>query len=91
MNRNTLIDKNKHLFWYIKEDELHNISDAVLVEFILNFGTLEAVKDSFRVLGKDNVALLFSKAIKGSRDNYFPQVKNFFDLYFKKNVPEYPF
>lgn len=91
MSKSTFIKKNQHLFWYFKKNELPNISDAVLVEFILNYGNMQSVKDLLKILGKETVAKEFSTAIKANRHNYFPQVKNFFDLYFKKNVPQYPF
>ncbi len=62
-----------------------------MVEFILNYGFMQAVRDLLETLGKEQVAKVFSTAIKGKRDNYFPQVKHFFNLYFTKNVPQYPF
>ena len=43
------------------------------------------------VLGTEGVAKEFSKSIQKNRHNYFPQVQHFFNLYFSKNVPEYPF
>lgn len=91
MSKLEFIEKNKHLFWYFNKNELQNISDAVLVEFILNYGNMQSVKEVFNILGEQTVAKEFSKAIKAKRNNYFPQVKNYFDLYFKKNVPQYPF
>lgn len=91
MTRSALIKENRELFWYIKKDELKNVSDAVMVEFLLNFGDMQSVKHLFKVLGVEKVAMIFSKSINGKRNNYFPQVKHFFDLYFKKNVPQYPF
>ena len=91
MNKQDLVNNYQHLFWYIKKEELINISDNVLVEFILNYGSMQAVKDLLETLGKEQVAKEFSVAIKRNRDNYFPQVKHFFNLYFKKNVPKYPF
>lgn len=91
MSKAEFIDNNQHLFWYIKKDALHNISDAVLVEFILNYGNMQAVKDLFAIMGETAVAKEFSKAIKANRSNYFPQVQNYFNLYFKEYVPQYPF
>jgi len=91
MNKEQLINKYAHLFWYINKADLHHISNVVLVEFILNYGSLEAVQDVFLALGKENVAKEFVHSLQTKRNNYFPQVKHFFDLYFKKNVPQYPF
>ena len=42
-------------------------------------------------IGAEGVAKEFSKSIQKNRHNYFPQVQHFFNLYFSKNVPEYPF
>ena len=90
-NKIALLDKYQSLFWYFDKSNLHTISDAVMVEFILNYGSLEAVKELFTVLGTDTVAKEFSSSIHKTRNNYFPQVQHFFNLYFSKNVPEYPF
>ena len=90
-NKTALLDKYQSLFWYFDKSNLHTISDAVMVEFILNYGSLEAVKELLTVLGTEGVAKEFSKSIQKNRHNYFPQVQHFFNLYFSKNVPEYPF
>ena len=91
MTRSEFIEENKLLFWYFDKTKLNAMNDGVLIEFILNYGDLENVKTLFEVLGKENVAREFSSKIKNERNNYFPVVRNFFDLYFKKNVPKYPF
>ena len=90
-HKTTFLDKYQSLFWYFDKSNLHTISDAVIVEFILNYGSLEAVKELLTVLGTDTVAKEFSKAIQKNRHNYFPQVQHFFNLYFTENVSEYPF
>ena len=41
MSRQQIIDKHRALFWYTPDDQKHNISDALLVERILNDGTLD--------------------------------------------------
>ncbi len=84
MQKQDLINNYQHLFWYIKKDELKNISDNVLVEIILNYGSMQAVKDLLETLGKEKVAKEFAKAIKGKRYNYFKQVKHFLTFIFKK-------
>lgn len=89
--RNELIEKYQHLFWYFDKNKLNEMSDNVLVEFILNYGDMQALKDIFITFEKKEVAKIFYQAIQNERNNYFPQVKNFFNLYFQKNVPEYPF
>lgn len=91
MKREDLISNNQHLFWYLNKKDLQNISNSVLVEFILNYGNLQAVKDLINVLGIEIVAKEFSQSLKMNRSNYFPQVKNYFQLYFKKYAPQYTF
>ena len=46
-NKIELLDKYQSIFWYFDKSNLHTISDAVMVEFILNYGSLEAVKKLF--------------------------------------------
>ncbi len=78
------IRKHSHLFWYIPEDKKEDISLDILVEFILNYGSLEDIKTLFRILGTEETANIFFRA-KGRRKlNYFPEIYNFFSLYFKK-------
>lgn len=87
------IMENKNLFWYIKESEKENINHESLVEFILNYGDLKAVKKLFNLLGIEKVAKIFyaqthkSDPIAKNRINYFKQVRNYFDLYFQRHVP----
>ncbi len=86
------IKENSSLFWYIKESDKENISHETLVEFILNYGDLSAVKKLFELMGIENVSKIFyrqthKEGIAAKRINYFPLVLNFFDLYFKRHVP----
>ncbi|MCF6365353.1 MAG: hypothetical protein L3J35_04040 [Bacteroidales bacterium] len=78
------IKENSSIFWYIPEDKKQDISHDVLVEFILNYGDEKSVKKLFNLLGIKHVSKIFHKQIKRTRVNYFPQVTNFFNLYFDK-------
>lgn len=91
MNREELLKKYQHLFWYFDKTKLNTISDTVIVEFILNYGDIAALHDLFETLGIKNAAKEFAHSIENKRNNYPPIVTNFFNLYFSKNVPEYPF
>ena len=83
----TFIRKHGYLFWYINPKEKENISHGVLIEFVLNFGDEQAVKELFELLGTKYVAKFFYKKTKGrKRINYFPRVIHFFDLYFKRHA-----
>ncbi len=41
MTRTQVMDKKHQLFWYTPEDKKQDISDALLVERILNDGALD--------------------------------------------------
>lgn len=45
MTRKALINKYKSVFWYFDSSKTESISDEVLVEFILNYGSWKAFLD----------------------------------------------
>lgn len=89
MQRQQLLEKYSDLFWYFDKSRLSEMSDEVMVEFILNYGTLQAVRELLDCLGTDKVAQIFSISIKKKRDNFLPQVKNYFTMLFEKHAPQY--
>jgi len=91
MDKQQFIEKHRHLFWYFDKSKLNEMSNQVLVEFILSYGDMQAIKELFELLGKETTAEIFASTIKNERNNYFKEVKNFFHLYFQKYVPQYPF
>ncbi len=89
MHQNTpeikqFIRQYKNLFWYTPENKKENISHELLVETILNYGDLEAVKKLFSVMGIKKVAEVFFGMQGRKKLNYFPEIYNFFSLYFKQ-------
>lgn len=48
------------MFWYTPADKKAEISDALLVETILNDGTLDDYKSLLQMLGPKRVAEVFS-------------------------------
>ena len=81
------IRENSHLFWYTPEKEKENISHELLVEHILNYGTMDAVRELFKVMGIRNVAKVFKNDINKSerkKGNYNELTLNFFTLIFNK-------
>ena len=79
------IEQRKNLFWYTPEEKLRDVSLSFLTETVLNYGSLDDVRELFAVAGVDNVAKVFREATgKSVRNNYFPEVQNFFTLYFNK-------
>ena len=78
------IRKHSNLFWYIPEDKKEDICEDVLVEFILNYGTLDDVTELFRILGIHKVAQVFFSAKGRKKLNYYPEIYNYFSLFFNK-------
>jgi hypothetical protein len=81
------IKENSSLFWYTPEKEKENISEELLVETILNYGDMEAVKRLFKIMGLDIVSKIFYNSIKLSerrKGNYHELVLNYFTLLFDK-------
>lgn len=78
------IRKNSHLFWYIPEDKKEDISQELLVETILNYGDMNAVKQLIRLLGFKNLSKLFSGIQGRKKLNYYPEIYHFLSLLIKK-------
>jgi len=88
-DREAYIRKRRPLFWSVSEDKLGEISDELLVESILNYGTLDDVRALFLLLGLEHVAEVFFQSERRARHNYFPETANFFRIYFKRHAPQY--
>ncbi len=56
--REQFIDENAVLFWYIRKDKLHAISDEVLVEFILSYADLPQIREMIAIVGEKKVAAI---------------------------------
>jgi len=75
------------LFWYSPEDKGETVSDELLVEHILNYGTMADVRELFRVMGLQRVAEVFFHSVSLSerrRNNYTPVSANYFTLFFNR-------
>lgn len=86
--REKYITEHATLFWYTPEAKKKDISDSLLVETILNYGTMDDVKALFNLMGMDKVAEVFFSAKGRQKLNYFPQIYNFFTLVFNRYVPQ---
>jgi hypothetical protein len=83
--------QRRSLFWSVSDKNLPNISDELLVETILNYGTLEDTKELINLLGIMQTATIFRKTtLNRIRHNYFPETANFFTLYFNRHAPGNP-
>lgn len=88
MTREEYIEQHASLFWYTPEAKKNEISDSLLVETILNYGTMNDVKALFNLMGIEKVADVFFSAKGRQKLNYFPQIYNFFTLVFNRYVPQ---
>lgn len=74
------------LFWSIPADKKENISEDLLVETILNYGTLDDVRSLVSLLGKEKIANVLRNATGRKRLNYFPEVYNYFSILFNRDA-----
>lgn len=81
------IRKRGDLFWYSPGDKGETVSDELLVEHILNYGTMEDVQELFRVMGLQRVAEVFFDSVSRSerrKNNYTAVSLNYFTLLFNR-------
>ncbi len=81
------IRENSALFWYIPENKKEDISPEVLVETILNYGDMNAVKKLFTLFGIKKVAEIFFNSINLSerrKGNFHELTINYFTHLFKR-------
>ena len=78
--------QHSDLFWYTPQDKKEDISDEFLVETILNYGTLNEYKDMEKLMGIKKLSDVFMGIEGRKKLNYYPEVYNFFYLYFKKHA-----
>jgi hypothetical protein len=83
------IEKHQTLFWYTPENKREAISDSLLVENILNYGTLDDVRQLIKILGVNHVAEVFFAAKDRDKLNYYPEIYHFFSHVFAKYAPQY--
>ncbi len=86
MTRQQIIEKHKPLFWYIPEEKKADISDSLLVETLLNEGSLDDYRELIDVFGGKRVAEVFFSATGRQKANYYPEIYHFFSLLLAKYV-----
>jgi len=77
-------NKHKNLFWYTPENEKLTVGNDLLVENILNYGTIDDVKDLIKIMGINPVSNIFYSAKGRMKGNYYPEIYHFFDLVFSR-------
>ena len=82
MTLGNFVRKRKHLFWSTKNYD--GLSKEAVVEGILNYGDMNDVHELIALLGIKEVSKIFYANINRPRINYRPEIKNYFQLYFRK-------
>lgn len=81
------IDDHQYLFWYTPQPKSENVTDELLVEMVLNYGSMSDTKGLFAVMGIKNVAKIFFDSIGKSerrKGNYHELMLNYFTLLFNR-------
>ena len=78
------IHKHSNLFWYTPGNKKEDISQELLVETILNYGNMGEVKALIKIMGIKKISQIFFNAKGRKKLNYYPEIYNFFSLYFKR-------
>ena len=85
MTIHDFIKERKHLIWWI--NDYNALGEAAILEATLNYGDWGDVQTLIKILGVKKAAQIFREKSEPSpvgRQNYRPEVKNFFTLYFNK-------
>jgi len=80
------IKEKSSLFWYTPDKKKEEISHELLVETILNYGTLDDIRRMVKIMGKEEVSKIFFNASGRKKLNYYPEIHNFFTLVFSKHA-----
>ncbi len=78
------IRRHNALFWYTPDDKKEEVSDELLVETILNYGTLDDFEELKNLMGRENLSSVFMGLEGRKKMNYYPEIYNFFYLYFTR-------
>ncbi|MGB9707518.1 MAG: hypothetical protein ACPL1D_02065 [Microgenomates group bacterium] len=84
MKVNSIIKKKPYLAWDVKNWQ--KLSEESVLEHVLNYGDWEDVGEFIRIKGAKETAQLFYKTLKKKRINYLPEIKAYFEKYFRKYV-----
>ncbi len=77
-----IIIQKPYLAWYVKDPK--KLSDASVLEHVLNYGNWSDVKEFIQIKGIKETAQIFTQSIKRTRSNYLPEVESYFKNYFNK-------
>lgn len=77
------------MIWWVKNYD--KLKAESIVEATLNYGDWDDVQTLIKISGVKRMAKIFrekSKPSKIGRQNYRPEIKNYFTLYFNKYAPQ---
>ena len=80
------IKEHSNLFWYTPEEKKEDISLELLLETILNYGTLKDNLKLIEIIGANKTLQILRKAEGRKKMNYYPEIYNFFTLYLSRNA-----
>ncbi|HED36812.1 MAG TPA: hypothetical protein ENI76_00985 [Ignavibacteria bacterium] len=80
------IREHSSLFWYTPEDKKEKISPELLLETILNYGSLDDGLRLIELIGPDNARKMLQNVEGRKKMNYYPEIYNFFTLYLNRNA-----
>jgi len=81
------IEDRQAFFWYSPALKSETVNDELLVEHILNYGSMDDVRNLFKVMKIKDVAKIFFNSINKSerrKNNYHKLIINYFTLFFNK-------
>lgn len=78
------IRKHGQYFWYTPDADKENISPKLLLETILNYGTMDEIRELLQLMGIGEAARIFFSATEREELNYYPEIRHFFSLLFKR-------
>jgi len=80
------IRRNRNLFWHTPRDKKEDVNPEFLVETILNYGDMDEIRAMMKIIGIKEISKIFLRAEGRKKLNYYPEIYNFFSLYFAKNA-----
>lgn len=81
------IRAHSEMFWYSPGDKGETVSDELLVESVINYGTLTELKTMFDIVGLQKLASIFRGMEGRKKANIYPELRNYFELFFNKYAP----
>ncbi|MEK7669468.1 MAG: hypothetical protein AAB350_02670 [Patescibacteria group bacterium] len=89
MTIHEFIKERPYLVWYVGKKDLDRLDEPSIVEHVLNYGNWDNVQKMIKILGLKKTAEIFYKKStpdKFGRQNYRPEIKHYFQLYFNKHI-----